>query len=166
MTDKKLCEFVPAEQIKNVIENKFKETKVDLLRLIPGSDVHHVGSSAVKGALTKRDLDITVLVSSKDFNQAVVVLRNKFEPIHEHRFWIRNKKAIFTKQLSGDIEMIDIVLVLKDSEFDKHVRYRDLLKNDSELLKAYNKMKMEYHGKSYDEYEECKFKFWDKVDRL
>jgi GrpB-like predicted nucleotidyltransferase (UPF0157 family) len=35
----------------------FRETRAKLLKLLPGADVEHVGSTAVPGVLTKGDLD-------------------------------------------------------------------------------------------------------------
>ncbi len=63
----RICNFVPQESIKEVVDREYLRIKNKILKLIPKAEVEHVGSSAVSGMLTKKDLDITVRVRGGGF---------------------------------------------------------------------------------------------------
>ncbi len=159
----RICHFVPQSEIKEVVEREFGEIKKELQKMFPEADIQHVGSSAVEGALTKKDLDITVRVSAENFPESIEKMRTKFLAVHEN-VWVVNEDegmAIFkVRNIPKELESIDIMLVVKDSRFDEYVILRDILKKDPCLLKNYNDLKSEHQGKPYKEYRKNKSELW------
>ncbi len=159
----KICNFVPQELIKEVVDREYLRIKNKILKLVPGAEVEHVGSSAVAGMLTNKDLDITVRVKGGDFLTAIKKFKKIFNPVHE-KVWIANDTegmAIFKeKTIPPDLESIDIVLVVKKSRFDEYHVFREILEKDECVRQDYNLLKKEHQGKAYRNYRKEKSEFW------
>lgn len=126
----RICNFVPQESIKEVIEAEYAKIKNKILELVPEAEVEHVGSSAVSGMSTKKDLDITVRVRGSDFQSAIEKFKEVFVAEHED-VWVVGKNeglAIFKeKNIPPDLESVDIMLVIKDSRFDEFHIFKEIL---------------------------------------
>jgi GrpB-like predicted nucleotidyltransferase (UPF0157 family) len=163
--NERICEFVPQESIKELVDKKFQEIKSKILEMIPNADIEHVGSAAVKGALTKKDLDITVRVGINTFEEDIKKMQNNFTAVHQE-VWVQNETegmAIFKDNThSGELESVDIMLVVKDSRFDEYHIFCEILKKDPCALQSYNDLKKDYQGKPYRGYRKAKSDFWGK----
>jgi GrpB protein len=60
--------FVPAEGYLQKVAILIEEHRSKILRLVPTSEVEHIGATSVLGLLTKGDLDLQVSVSQQEFD--------------------------------------------------------------------------------------------------
>jgi len=140
-------------------EKTFVFQKKLIKRLIPYSDVQHVGSTAIPNSLTKGNLDIQVRVSKKQFPQAVTALSTLYES---------NDGSVKTNEFrafknDAANPPLGIQLTVIDSEFDFFWKFRDvLLQNDSHRME-YDELKKEFEGAMMDEYRVAKNEFFDKI---
>lgn len=136
------------EETSTLVINLLKE-------LLPFSDVQHVGSSSVPGAIGKLDLDFQIRVDEKKFEKTINILTSQFQ--EKQKLLWREGFAIF-KTKKNNIP-IDLVVTTKDSIYDDCYKVRDELRSNKNLLEEYNKLKMKYQGKLYSEYSKAKRKF-------
>ncbi|MFO0743531.1 MAG: GrpB family protein [Candidatus Paceibacterota bacterium] len=155
MKDDQPVYFLSFEEL--IKSTKETSTKLDNLfkELLPFSDVEHVGSSSVPGAVGKLDLDFQIRVEEKDFEEAIKILKSHFKEKRKE-FW-KEGFAIF-KTTKNNIP-IDLVVTTKDSIYDDCYKVRDELRSNKNLLEEYNKLKMKYQGKPYSEYSKDKSDF-------
>lgn len=142
-------------------EKVFLEEKKKILRIVPGADVQHIGSTAICGSLTKGDLDIQVRVAKKDFERA----KREFSKLYK-----QNKGNPLTKtyaSLKNDNAKVPlgVQLTVVGSEEDDFSVLRDILSEDKKYLKKYNDLKKQYQGKSMREYRKAKGKFFEKIKK-
>lgn len=137
----------------------YEEHRHALAALLPRARIEHVGSTAVPGSITKGDLDVCVIVEPADFADADAQLSGRYR---------RNPGSIRTADFAaftaedGAID-VGIQLVAAGSEWDTFVRWRDLLRSDPELLRAYDTLKRRYEGTPMDAYRTAKSAFIDGV---
>ena len=135
---------------------KLFEASAFLLReLIPWADVHHVGSTAVPGSLTKGDLDIVVRVPAERFNEADQLLSVSFD---------RNTKSDRTSGFSafedsGKEPHLGVQLVAIGSRLDTFHTWVEKLRADDILLSEYNQLKREHEGMVMSTYRAAKADF-------
>ena len=105
-------------------------------------EVKHMGASAL-GISGQNDIDIYAFSNPKDFDKFPPGLVKLFgEPLHKHETFIEWK---FTKD-NFDIEFY---LTAKDSDtMKRQIKVFEILKNNKDLLKEYEKLKKLTHGKS------------------
>lgn len=137
----------------------YGEHRGALAALLPRARMEHVGSTAVPGSITKGDLDICVIVEPADFAEADALLGGRYR---------RNLGSIHTAEFAafivdGGAIDVGIQLVAAESRWDAFVRWRDLLRSDPEVLRAYDVLKRRYEGKPMDEYRAAKSEFIDRT---
>jgi GrpB-like predicted nucleotidyltransferase (UPF0157 family) len=125
--------------------------------LFPNLLTEHVGGTAIPGAITKGDLDIQVRVTSEDFKKVCEVLK-EFYHVNHPELW-NDELAIFHRKDHPVIPMSIMVTVI-DSPYDEYALTRDVLKNNLELLKKYNQIKLSYVNKDETEYSIAKKNFF------
>lgn len=120
--------------------NLFHDIKNELLELlsdIPKDfSIEHVGGSSIPGVITKGDLDICIIIE-KDLGVICDRLKETC-PVHHPELWA-SEFAIFHFN-KNNID-IDVMLVLKNSQYDTFVAFRDILKTNPQLLLEYNNLK-------------------------
>lgn len=116
------------------INRRFHQLKQELEMLIPGSDIQHVGSTAMPGSLTKGDLDIQVRVTMAEFARAKKRLCEIYE-INDGGFVAND--AISFEDYSGD-PSLGIHLTVIGGSCDIQWKFRDLLIASAFLKKEYN----------------------------
>jgi uncharacterized protein len=132
-----------------------------LLGLVPGAEVEHVGATAVRGALTKGDVDVLVRVGEAEFPAAVEALSRVYS-IHQPHNWTPTL-ASFTDPDSAELP-VGVQLVVRGSDADKFFGpFRDALISDDLLLAEYNELKRELDGLEYERYIERKGQFIERV---
>ena len=65
---------------REIVAGAFAQHKARLAALLPGAEIHHIGSTAVPGSLTKGDLDINVRVTAEEFEHAAASLAARYQP--------------------------------------------------------------------------------------
>lgn len=154
--------FRKQEKFKKQAEELFLKERKRILRVIPGADIQHIGSTAISGSLTKGDLDIQVRVKQKNFEKAQNALSKMYKP---------NKGNPPTKTYASFKESdskipLGIQLTVIGSKEDNFTILRDILASNKKYLGEYNAMKKRYQGKSMKEYRKAKGKFVEKVLRI
>jgi GrpB-like predicted nucleotidyltransferase (UPF0157 family) len=151
--------FGNEEDFRDAAQCAYDEQRRALGTLLPRARIEHVGSTAVPGSVTKGDLDICLIVEPAEFAQADALLARRCKrnlgSVHTTGF------AAFTRD-GGAID-VGIQLVAAGSEWDTFVRWRDLLRSDSVVRRAYDELKRRYNGRPMDEYRAAKSTFIDGV---
>lgn len=122
---------------------------------LPNSEIHHIGSTAIPGSLTKGDLDVLVRVDQTSFQEADQVLAEMFG---------RNVGSDRTESFSSFADSsespdLGVQLVVKDSEHDNFTRWADMLRKNNELRASYDELKAQFHGGDMSEYRTAKDEF-------
>lgn len=137
----------------------FQNYRSFLEKLLTAGEIEHVGGSSVPGAITKGDLDIQVRISKHEFTRTLEELGTRFD---RNRLDLWNGQfALFTDQRSP--LKVDIMVTVIGSTYDTFHIFRDILKENRELLEEYNHLKVFHPESSYDEYTENKKAFFGKI---
>lgn len=139
-----------------------RKEKVRVIRmvraLVPFAEVKEIGSTAVAGVIGKQDLDVLVRVENKNFGLAKRKLDECFS---------RNEAQLSNEDIQGyriDSKAdIALQLVVKDGPYDCFDEFLTALLQDASLRAAYNCLKMQWDGKSMQEYRTAKGHFIEDV---
>lgn len=107
---------------------------------LPAIEVHHIGSTAIPGALTKGDLDVVLRVESHEFRSTIEKLRVAFS-VKQPENW-DPYFASFGNDTDFGIS-VGVQLVIKDSQADFFLFVRDYLISNPATLAAYNQAKQQ-----------------------
>ena len=155
MKDHDIVHFYKSEEIFEKAAEIFAREKNVLDELIPNTDIQHVGSCAVPGAVGKFDVDIQIRVSRNEFESARAALENIYKSKHLE-LWMDEFAIFQNPDFSTDI---DYVLTVIGGRYDDFSRTRDFLIANPKKLQEYNEMKMKYEGQPYHVYRTAKGKF-------
>jgi GrpB-like predicted nucleotidyltransferase (UPF0157 family) len=151
--------FLPEAHFRTAIYPLFEKLKQDLLKIIPGADIQHVGSTAIPGSLTKGDLDIQVRVAASQYNDAKNQLCKQYS-INTGGF--ASDDAMSFEDYSNK-PSIGVHLTVIGSQYDIQYRFRDLLIENAQLRIEYDKLKCGFEGKSMKSYREAKANFVESI---
>ena len=137
----------------------FEMHRHTILRLVPDAEVHHVGSTAMPGLLTKGDLDILVRVDGNRFAEAEALLASTFERNYES-----DRSSTFASFMSKNLTPpLGIQVTTKCGEFDFFIEFSSALKRDCVLLAEYARLKAAFQGRSMKDYRVAKDAFIERV---
>lgn len=141
-------------------ERLFPSLRHRLAAVLPTDAViEHVGATAVRGCLTKGDLDICVQVSQETFAAADRALGALYE-----RNVRSARTAAFSAFKQDDVRPpVGIQLVVRGAPLDVFVRFRDRLRADPALVDRYNDLKRAYDGTAMCDYRAAKSAFIEQV---
>lgn len=124
---------------------------------LPGAEVHHIGATAVPGALTKGDVDVLVQVAKSGFAAAVAALDTRFS-----RRQCENWRADFASfgDETGYALPVGVQLTVRGSEWDFFLYLRDCLLSYPALVEECNQLKLAHAGSGDDAYREAKHGFY------
>jgi GrpB-like predicted nucleotidyltransferase (UPF0157 family) len=137
-----------------------------LQRYVPELAFHHVGSTAVPGLAAKPIIDMMALVCDLDeFVDPIIEAGYQYPQayntlLHERRWFCRPSAAWRTHHLH---------LVGDRAELDRHLRFRDLLRQRASLAAEYAALKRnlaERHGDDREAYTTGKSTFIERVETL
>ena len=123
---------------------------------LPEVEVHHIGATAIPGALTKGDLDVVLRVEANEFHAAVEKLRGAFA-VKQPENW-----DPYFASFGSDTDFaipVGVQLVIKDSEADFFLFVRDYLISHPDALANYNLAKQESASLTANDY-------WTAKDRV
>jgi GrpB-like predicted nucleotidyltransferase (UPF0157 family) len=147
----------PEVEIRESAEAAFVEHRRRVLGVLPRAEIEHVGSTAVRGALTKRDLDLLVRVEAADVDAAIAGLRGLYA-VDQPENWT----STFTS--FRDPRSVGPPVVAAGSADDALFGpFRDALVGDPALLAEYNALKLQNDGEDYERYTGVKAEFVDPV---
>lgn len=128
--------------------------------MLPGAEIHHIGSTAVPGLAAKPVLDLMALVGDLDAPIPALVDRGGYkfpvafnQRLEDRRWLCRPSAAHRTHHLH---------LVADRALLDRHLRFRDRLRADADLRRRYAELKRYLaarHGADREAYTEAKSAF-------
>jgi GrpB-like predicted nucleotidyltransferase (UPF0157 family) len=146
--------------------SRFESERRRLLALLPGSEIHHIGSTAVPGMPAKPIIDIMARVEDLDQPIASLVEHGgyqypeAFNATLGHRRWLcRPSPAHRTHHLH---------LVVDQAELDRHLRFRERLRASPSLRAEYARLKRELSARFANDreaYSEAKSSFVRRVEQ-
>jgi GrpB-like predicted nucleotidyltransferase (UPF0157 family) len=145
--------------IRAEVDAAFTAHRRALAMLLPEAEIHHIGSTAVPGSITKGDLDIQVRVCASHFADADATLGNHYR---------RNLASTHTETFSSfkDDEAdppLGIQLTAINSPDDFFCTLRDYLIANADVNEQYNDLKREFEGAAMDEYRTAKSAFLEAL---
>ncbi|WP_270181385.1 GrpB family protein [Alkalihalobacillus sp. CinArs1] len=156
-----IVEFVYEETLRESAENVYRKHKEIITRAIPGAEVYHVGSTAVKGSLTKGDVDLQVRVDETGFEHARTFL-DKAYALNEGS----SQTSFFgAYEKNDEVLPLGLQLTLKHSEVDHFLKVTGYFKENPSLTTKYNSLKSTFHGKEMEAYRNEKALFMEEVLR-
>jgi GrpB-like predicted nucleotidyltransferase (UPF0157 family) len=118
---------------------RFDDELDRLAPLLPGAEVHHIGSTAVPGLAAKPVIDVMALVDDLDAPIRALVERGGYQypaaynaTLDRRRWLCRPSAAHRTHHLH---------LVLDRDLLERHLRFRDRLRRDPDLRDEYAALK-------------------------
>lgn len=133
--------------------------------------IEHVGSTSVPGMNAKPVIDIDVVVEDREQFLRLKVQLEKLGYVHEGDRGISGREAFDDSKVPIQIEQHLYVCQKDNAELLRHLKFRDKLRANPELVKEYNGIKQEILSKvgednraGYVQMKENEYKwFFDKV---
>jgi len=149
---------VGSTRVRYLQADLFAWTPSEQFARLPDAEIHHVGSTAVRGSVTKGDLDVLVRVPQDAFQAAEDVLASIFE---------RNTESTRSADFSAFLDKrtnpeLGVQLVAVGGSADTFLAWRSMLETDPDLREKYNELKRAYEGRPMEEYREAKARFITK----
>jgi GrpB-like predicted nucleotidyltransferase (UPF0157 family) len=138
-----------SDHLQQTVADVLVQVRGEIKAVLPGVAVHHIGATAIRGALTKGDLDVLIRVEQGSFAQAIEALRTIFL-VKQPENWDQHF-ASFGSDI-GYAMPVGVQLVVQDSEADFFIYVRDYLGSHPEALELYNRVKSEAADRGADEY--------------
>lgn len=127
-----------SDELKPTTSEVLTKVRSRIAAVLPVVEIHHIGATAIPGALTKGDLDVVLRVEPQDFLLAIQKLRTAFA-VKQPENWDRYFASFGS---DSDFSMpVGVQLVIKDSEADFFLFVRDYLISHPDALVAYNQAK-------------------------
>ena len=172
-------------------ENKFSQEKSDLLKILSflNIEIEHIGSTSIKGLGAKPIIDIILGVDNYD---KLDLLADKMVKSHFTYYRIYNnimpERRLFSKmshpnnieqpeyldedQISprnrGFIITVNCHCVVKNSPFwQRHIFFRDYLRNNDKVRNDYNNLKIQLSQKDWtqiNDYTDAKTEFIKSIE--
>ena len=152
--------FLQPNQYQPEISRLYEKIANELRQLVPNAKVDHIGASAIRGAISKGDLDIFVGVAKARIEYTISKLERKGYRVKPNT--LRNESLCM---LENDSYRYPVALqvVANGSRFEMFLAFRDVLRKSEALLREYNQKKYLCEGISEDCYRSRKSEFIEKV---
>jgi GrpB-like predicted nucleotidyltransferase (UPF0157 family) len=153
-------EIEPEPALRPKVAAAWSRLTAQLQQTLPDADIEHIGATAVPGALTKGDLDVLVSVAEDQFEEAIDRLSSRYTRHHPEE-WTTDL-ASFREEPASELP-VGIQLVIAGGRSERvFLRWRDLLRQDRQLLDRYDDFKVAHAGDGYAEYTEAKAGFIER----
>jgi GrpB-like predicted nucleotidyltransferase (UPF0157 family) len=149
-------QFFNQEDYLPLIESTYLKLEKKLHDNLIDVEIEHIGSSAIKDAISKGDLDILVRSSKENFNINLNTIIGLDFNIKTNTLRTDSLCMLETQKYPIDVA---IQLIESGSEFEDFVKFRNLLNGDPRLVIKYNELKNNSTDLSPDEYRSIKSKF-------
>lgn len=128
----------------NIWKTMFEDEKDNLIKIFNQDtfQIEHVGSTAVKGLSAKPIVDIAIGVASfSDIDKYMNVL----ETIYTVK--ISNEEILLIKENQEETFFLIHILIINNKRYNDMIKFRDILINNSNVLKEYEQLKIELSKK-------------------
>lgn len=156
---KEIVTFAPEKNYRDKAEKVFQKHQSLIRNSLPEVEIYHVGSTAVKGSLTKGDVDLQVRVSQEDFDKAKEILM---------RLYDINKGSDQTSffcafEKEDEILPLGVQLTVIGSSVDNFRKLTQFFIENPTFIESYNQLKREFEGKDMKLYRNEKSIFIAKL---
>lgn len=136
----------------------------NILKLqLPYAKIDHIGSSAIKNAYSKGDLDILVRVDAANFEKSRKIIEQLGYQVKQGN--LRTSSLCMLESLDENAD-VAIQLIASGSEFEFFITFRDILNTTPELVVQYNNLKISSTGLTPEEYRHKKSIFIENILNL
>ena len=155
-----LINLKTADQLKPQVQRILGQVFAQLEALLPEAELHHIGATAIPGALTKGDVDVLVRVPGARFQVVVDRLKRHFT-IKQPANWTP-EFASFGDDTSFELPL-GIQVLVKDAKDDVLLFLRDYFISHRYALAEYNRLKMTHAAEGSEGYWKAKDKFLAEI---
>ena len=148
--------LIPVEELAPSLRDHLVSIAARLAALLPDAEFHHIGATAIPGAITKGDVDVLLRVEALRFASAVEIMRQHFITKQPEN-WTESF-ASFGHDCSFPFPL-GVQLVIQDSESDFFLFLHEYFTSDSRHLAEYNRIKKESAPLGAEEYWKAKDRF-------
>ncbi len=127
------------EEYSSHVEVLFTILSQELSLILPDARIEHIGSSSIQGSISKGDLDVFVGVEQEHFNDALDKIVSIGFTEKKDTFRSNELCMLVTTKYDYDVA---VQLISNESEFEDFLRFRNLLRYNSDLLRQYNEVKL------------------------
>lgn len=152
--------LLPSNDLKPVLREYLPGIASRLAMLVPSGEFHHIGATAITGALTKGDVDVLLRVEAHGFASAVSVLKQEFA-VKQPTNWSASFASFGDD--SGYPFPLGIQLVVRDAEEDFFLYLHDYLSADPARIAEYNHIKAESAPHGQQAYWQAKHRFLSAI---
>ena len=152
--------LTPADDLAPRVQPTLARLSAQLNSLLPDVSLHHIGSTAIPGALTKGDVDVLFRVSPECFQAIVTVLSRHFT-IKQASNWT-SEFASFGDDSAYELP-VGIQVVVEGSNLDFFLFLRDHFILNPEALRQYNLLKIAHADKGEHGYWKAKDEFLARI---
>ena len=148
--------------------NIFHQTKLQLEKVLPDTDIEHIGSTSVVGLISKPIIDILIGIPNQtNLDDYIDIISSLgFTYISKYENDIPNRR-FFILDINNK-RTHHIHLVKKDTDwFKRHIAFRDELRGNTKVKFDYQLLKLQLatiDWKSGDDYAEAKSSFIRSVE--
>ncbi|SDJ79487.1 GrpB family protein [Sediminibacillus albus] len=146
--------FAPESAFREKAEKMFMKHRELILQQLPKSEIHYIGSTAVRGSLTKGDVDLQVRVAQEDFSTAKKAFQNLYS-INEGSY----QTSFFCGFETKDDLPVGVQLTVKGSEADHFWKTTHFFQEHPAYNETYNQLKKRFDGKDMEQYRDAKAEF-------
>ncbi len=144
---------------------RFSAEAARLAEILPTLQLHHIGSTAVSGLAAKPTIDMMSLV--EDLEAVVPVLVSRAGYQHPDAYNATLLRRRWLCHPSASLRSRHLHLVADGRELDRHLRFRDALRDDPQLAAGYAALKRELAQRMPDDregYTAAKAAFIERVE--
>ena len=156
VSPKEHMRLITAEELAPSLRHHLPRIAGRLAGLLPDTEFHHIGATAIPGSLTKGDVDVLLRVEEAGFTSAIEILRQHFTT-KQPQNWT-DSFASFGDDRSYPFPL-GVQLVIKNSESDFFLFLHEYFTLDSQHLAEYNRIKKESAPLGAEEYWKAKNRF-------
>jgi len=142
------------------VKRTLSQVYAQLEALVPDAELHHIGATAIPGALTKGDVDVLLRASGARFQAVVDVLKRHFT-IKQPANWTP-EFASFGDDTSFELPL-GVQVVIKDAREDFLLFLRDYFVSHHDALADYNRLKITHAAEGPEGYWKAKDRFLTKI---
>ncbi|GGC95397.1 hypothetical protein GCM10007216_27690 [Thalassobacillus devorans] len=151
--------FSPEELYRERAEEVFNRHKNIITHKLPEAEIYHIGSTAVRGSLTKGDVDLQVRVTQEDFEKA----RNAMLDLYPVNTGSDQTSYFCSFEYGEDVLPVGVQLTVKGTSVDHFYQMTCFFKENPSCTDQYNTLKKRYEGADMEEYRKAKAAFLTEV---
>lgn len=152
--------FFEPEEYQDKVNLLFNQVQKDLKEILEDKRFEHIGASAIKGAVSKGDLDIFLGVDRNNFRSTIEQLKQVDFREKENTLSTNELCMMITEKYNYDVA---IQVVVNGSKFEDFIKFRDLLNSRPDLLEELNVLKRGCRGYTPEKYRETKSSWVEKI---